>query len=440
MVDSLYIRELGKKVYRAEEGCALKGLHTGRRCFGYRNQPIEEPNRAASYGRPAIPGVRLAIDRAKAETVRRIFELYSSGYSYKGIANLLISEGVQTLQPQQGRIFRSWCRTTIRVILLNDRYCGMVIWEKTRKVRVLGTGRRVKRLRSPNDWIMAEVPNQRIVSDELWERVQQRLEQVKNLCENAGRRVGLLRARSASSPYLFSGLLKCGVCGAHMNIVSGRGQRRHASYGCPLNAQRGVCSNTLRIRRDVLELALVAKLQAEVLRQEVVQHTIERFEQELTKLAECVPGDRERLQIQKSKLEEELRNLARAIADGHYSPSIMEAISVRENEPKAVANRLIESRPDSVKARLTGISEFATSRLGNLHELLNHDAITARTELAKHVRVIELHPDGTMYRATGDWDFLGDARMVQPRPAAPSSLYYFTEWYIRLRQSPSARR
>ena len=79
LVDSLYIQELGKKVYRGEEGLALKGLHTGGRCFGYRSEPIEDPHRPDNYGRPAITGVRLAIDQAEAETVRRIFELYASG-------------------------------------------------------------------------------------------------------------------------------------------------------------------------------------------------------------------------------------------------------------------------------------------------------------------------------------------------------------------------
>ena len=36
IVDSLYLKELGKKVHRGVEGKALNGLHTGGRCFGYR--------------------------------------------------------------------------------------------------------------------------------------------------------------------------------------------------------------------------------------------------------------------------------------------------------------------------------------------------------------------------------------------------------------------
>jgi site-specific DNA recombinase len=419
IVDSLYIRELGKKVYRGEEGCAIKGLHTGGRCFGYHSQPIEDPNRTDNFGRPAIVGVRLVVDQVQASTVRRIFELYASGYSFKRIAKLLNSEGVQSPQPQRGRISRSWCPSSIRVILRNDRYRGVVIWARTKKVRVPETGRRIKRPRSPDDWVMAKVPEQRIISDELWERVQQRLEQVKQFYGNAGRRAGLLRARSASSPYLFSGFLVCGACGARMNIVSGRGQRRHASYGCPLNAQRGVCSNNLRIRRDVLERGLLSRLQAEVLQPEVIKYTLDRFDQALASVLESWRGELAQLEIRKAKLEEELKNLTAAIAGGTYSASIIEAITVRESEIRAIANRMLESRPESVKTRLIDVREFVLSRLGNLCELLNRDPITARTELAKHVRLIKLYPAGAMYKACGDWDYLGDARMVQLRPAVP---------------------
>jgi site-specific DNA recombinase len=360
------------------------------------------------------------IDAIQAEIIRRIFELYASGHSFKGIAKLLNSEGVQSPQPQQGRISRSWCPSSIRVILRNDRYRGTVIWAKTRKVRVPATGKRVKRPRSPEDWGMAVVPEQRIISDDLWERVQHRLEQVKHIYENAGRRAGLLRARSASSPYLLTGLLKCGVCGAYMNIVSGRGQRRHASYGCPLNAQRGVCSNNLRIRRDVLEQGLLAKLQAEILQPEVVKYILDRFEQELARLLDRRRGDLEQLEIRKAKLEEEIRNLTAAIAGGTHSPSILDAIKVRENELHAIASCVLESRPDSFKACFTGVREFVLSRVRNLCDLLNRDAVTARTELAKHVRIIKLYPEGPVYKARGDWDYLGDARMVQLRPAAPT--------------------
>jgi hypothetical protein len=133
---------------------------------------------------------------------------------------------------------------------------------------------------------MFEAPDQRIVSEELWDRVQQRLDQVKAVYGDAGRRARLLRAVAVNSPYLFSGLLKCGTCGANMTIVAGRGPNHlYAHYGRPQNAFRGdsVCGNEPRIRRDDLERHLLEGLQMQVLCQEVVDYTLERFEHELVK-------------------------------------------------------------------------------------------------------------------------------------------------------------
>ncbi len=410
IVDSLYIRELAKKVYRGVEGRALKGLHTGGRCFGYRNQAIEDPTRTDSHGRPLIVGVRLVVDEAEAVTVRRIFTLYPAGYSVKRIAKLLNAEGVTSPRPQTGRLFRSWCPSSIRKILTNDRYKGVVFWGKTRKVRSPETGKRIKRHREPSEWVMQEVPEQRIVSDELWDRVEQRREQVKRLYGNAGRKAGLLRAQAVNSPYLLTGLLKCGMCGANMNIVSGRGQRHHASYGCPLNAHRGVCSNSLRIRRDVIEKSILAKLQVEVLRPEVVEYTLDRFEKELLKAMENLGGELEQMRQRKAKIKSEVRQLTRALADG-YSPALTAELAEREKELDAITDRLLESQPRSVQAYLRDIRGFVISRLADLRGLLNSDVVTARTEIAKHVQQIKLCPDGRTYAVSATWDLLGEGRM-----------------------------
>jgi site-specific DNA recombinase len=200
IVDSLYIRELSKKVYRGVEGRALHGLHTGVRCFGYRNEPIEDATQRDPYGRPKINGVRLIVEPRHAEIVRRIFELYASGFSLKRIAKKLNAEGVESPQPQRGRLSQSWCPSSIRKILHNDRYRGIVIWGKTKKKRDPSTGKRRNEQLAPSEWKMVEAPDQRIISDDLWERVQQWLDQVKAVYGDAGRRAGLLRAVALNSP------------------------------------------------------------------------------------------------------------------------------------------------------------------------------------------------------------------------------------------------
>ncbi len=413
IVDSLYIRELGKKTYRGLEGLALRGLHTGGYCFGYRSNAILDSTQTDAHGRPLIVGARLVVDEAQAETVRRIFTLYSSGRSLKQIARLLNAEGVPSSRP--GRTGSAWCHSSVRKILLNDRYRGLVFWGRTRNVRT-PKGGQVKRSRPPTEWVMAETPEQRIVSDELWEAVERQRERVKQLYANTGKRTGLLRGRATR--YLFSGLVKCGVCNANLNIVAG-GKARPATYGCP-QAPQGACSNRLRIRRDVLETRLLERLQAEVLHPEVVDYTLLRFEKELNKALSSVDDESEQLRRKKAQLKKEVHNLTQALADG-YSPAITGELAVRERELASITDQLLSIRPTLIRTRMKDIRTFVRRRLADIRGLLNSDVAKAKTELFKHIQEIRLYPDGQTYKAAGEWDLLGGATMVQPGCSAATT-------------------
>jgi DNA invertase Pin-like site-specific DNA recombinase len=147
IVDSLYIKELAKKTHRGVEGRALQGFHTAGRCFGYRSVPIEDPTRRDAYGRPQIIGVKLEIEPDQAAIVRRIFSDYAAGDSIKTIAKRLNAERIPPPSPYRGQRHPSWAPSAISVMLRNDRYRGVVVWNRTRKVRDPKTGRRVQRER-----------------------------------------------------------------------------------------------------------------------------------------------------------------------------------------------------------------------------------------------------------------------------------------------------
>jgi DNA invertase Pin-like site-specific DNA recombinase len=178
IVDSLYIQELAKKTHRGVEGRALQGFHTGGRCFGYRTVPIEDPTRTDSYGRPQIVGVKLEVHPEQAPIVRRIFADYGAGDSIKTIAKKLNAEGVTSPAPHRGQRHPSWAPSAISVMLHNEPYRGTAVWNRTRKVRDPRTGRRVQRLRQRAEWTVVDAPHLRIVSDEIWQAVKNRLESV----------------------------------------------------------------------------------------------------------------------------------------------------------------------------------------------------------------------------------------------------------------------
>ncbi|HXX44604.1 MAG TPA: recombinase family protein [Candidatus Acidoferrales bacterium] len=401
MIDQLFLADTAKRVRRGLEGLIRRGLHTGGRCHGYRSRKDSD-------------GTRLEIYEPEAIIVRRIFHLYADGLSLKAIAKKLNAEGVTSPQPQQGRISRSWCPTSIRNILRNERYLGKIVWSRKHKVRDPKTGRRVFRKKEGETPIRgADQPELQIVTDALWCAVEDRRELVKRIYEDAGKRPGLLRSKAMNVPYLFSGLLKCSQCGANLQIVAGRGRNHpNQTYGCPLNFHRGdsVCSNRVRVRRDVLERELLAGLQEKVLRKEAVEYALDRFEEQLLKEVDNIGGDMDRLRKRKAELESETARLAAGLASGLYSVTVMSEIARREREIAEIGERLLSSGPDSVRSRIKKLRETALRRISDVRETLNGDPVTARAYLARHVEKIEMRPDGRAYVASGSWNLLGERR------------------------------
>ena len=66
-----------------------------------------------------------------------------------------------------------------------------------------------------------------------------------------------------------------------MTMVAGRGTKGWAKYYCPFSYKPGVCSNKLQIRRKALEHEILAGLQREVFREDMIQFAVSEFERQL---------------------------------------------------------------------------------------------------------------------------------------------------------------
>jgi site-specific DNA recombinase len=157
------------------------------------------------------------IEPAEAAIVERIFRDYVAGVAPKAIARSLNRDGVA------GPCGGTWSPSTIHGnskrgtgILNNELYVGRMVWNRLRYVKNPDTGKRISRLNPTAEWITREITSLRIVSDELWNSTKD--------CQNATRHtitrtgnIGFARRPQ----YLFSGLSKCGVCGAGF-IMAGR--------------------------------------------------------------------------------------------------------------------------------------------------------------------------------------------------------------------------
>jgi site-specific DNA recombinase len=397
LVDSLYIKELAKKTHRGLEGRALKGLHTGGRCFGY--------DHVAEDG----GGVRLRINSKEAEIIRRIFQMAADGFSLKAIAKNLNAESVPSPRPRAGKRYATWCPTGIREMLRRDLYAGRIVWNRSRFVKQPGTNKRLRRERPSSEWRMVEQPELRIVDQGLWDRVQARLAWVAKAFGHA-QRPGLQR-RASSSPFLLTGFLKCGSCGADLVVVTGRGQGGHPKYGCPQNFYRGACPNRIKERADWLEDRLFSELQRAVLRPDVIDYALQEFQRQLTISLAELSNQVGQMRQRREQIQQELRRLVETVASCGHSPALVDAINEREHELAEITRRLPSSQPESVTAQVSHIREFVSERLSDIRQVLNADVQRAKGELAKHVSKITMLPQGegkeSHYAAAGEWNLLG---------------------------------
>jgi hypothetical protein len=325
----------------------------------------------------------------------------AAGYSLKGIAKKLNEE--QT----GGR--GNWCPTGIRSMLKRELYKGELVWNQSKFEKVPETNKRRRKMRDESEWIRTQRPELAIVSTELWNRVHARLEFFGRK-PSEGRRRGLF-SRALTSPYLFSGLLKCGECGANLIIGTGGGTHVHKKYVCANYFNRGTCKNDLYIRRDVLEERLLSRLQRELLRPEVIDYAIGEFGRQLRTALSSVSNDLAGLRRRKEQLESEIQRFADAIARGGPLDALVQQIATREREMKAITNRLLSASAASIEGQLREIRQFVEKGISDLHTLLNRDKALAKTELQQHLSEIRMTPAEDRkewhYVAEGTWDLLG---------------------------------
>lgn len=401
MMDEQFLVSLGEKVHRGQEGRALNGMHPGGKVFGYRNVPIEDPTRTGKYGRAAVSGVKLEIDEVEGPVVERVFSMYAEGNSLATIAKLLNAEGVVAPMPPRTKHIRAWCTSSIRDMLRNERYRGVFVWNRTKKERNPETGRKTSRPRPESEWKRVEVPEWRIISEELWERVEAQIRRVgkKWTASTVGG-----HGRGGRGPrHLFSGFMLCGLCGSRMTIVAGNGRRSYIKYGCPSFRNRGTCTNNVMIRKDRLEAQLIADLSETMLQPAAIDYAFQKFQEhlqqrlrEIREQTESAADGIRALQQRRQELKTKASNVTEAIAAMGHSPSLLAQLATIETEISDLDGRIAEmNQPQDIVESLDGLREMLHERAVEVARLLRGGGEGAREALGRYVYQTVLTPRNT---------------------------------------------
>jgi site-specific DNA recombinase len=258
----------------------------------------------------------------------------------------------------------------IRRLLSNEALTGKHIWGRTRQERRPGTRQIVERALPRADWRIADRPDLRIISDEIWEAARQRRAQIAGAMRQPGN--GLMRGRNAAmySRHLFSGFLRCGVCGGAVTVVSGGfGTPR---YGCARHSRNGVafCANRLTIRARVADAALLAGLQTELRRPETVSYLADRLTSQLNEVIDSRPQRRDTLERQQRDVQERLQRLVAAVESGQGSAALFQAIRAREAEIDSLTTQIV-ALDEPLAERLAVIPTWVRQQLEDTAGLLS---------------------------------------------------------------------
>ena len=275
------------------------------------------------YGYKADETLHYAIDEPRAEIVREIFTRVASGEPFVDIFDSLNARGITTSFGQP------WKRTSLNNIITNERYRGIYLYGDVR--------------------IEGGIP--RIVSDELFYKVQEVLKVKKN---PRGR-------HRVNGDYLLTGKLFCGHCGNPMTGYSGtsRDGVLHYYYVCQQRRLEKTCKKK-NVRRDEIELLIAKAIVDNALQDDTIEWIADQT---------VAYNERKEAESRIGMLEEQLatakrgiKNILAAIEQGIITPSTRERLQELETEQSQIEGKIAAARADIITVSrediISGLSMF----------------------------------------------------------------------------------
>ncbi len=420
-MNALFLKDLADKTRRGLRGRIEAGKSGGGNSYGY-----DVLRTIGKDGEP-LRGER-QINSAQAAIITRIFTAYAACTSPRAIAKALNEDHI----PGPSR--KAWGASTIHGnrqrgtgILNNELYIGRLVWNRLRYVKDPETGKRVSRPNPESDWIIQDVPEMRIIDDNLWQAVKARQEQ------QAGTKFG------KSGPgfwdrrrprYLFSGLTICGACGGGFTNLNAE------RLGCASARNKGTCSNRKTIRREVLETAVLDGLQHHLMDPELMAIFCEEYTRHRNELAAKANAAITGAKAELTKVTNELDRLVQAIIDGVPGSHVKDKVTELEARKAQLEDQLEAATEEKVSLH-PNMALFYRKQVAMLREALTDE--DCRAEAAALMRdlidKIVLTPTEHEGRKTLSIDLYGDIAGILSAGAKiekPPQKDGFTEESIKL--------
>ncbi len=336
-----------KKIRAVRRSNAKEGIYTAKK---------------ASYGYKMGTDKKRApvIDEETAPIVKRIFEMYASGMSPRGISEVLNLEGIpspatyaytQNGQKPKPNVMGLWTAVTIREMLNKIIYLGhmpQLRW-------TLLSYKNHKRFRTDeSEWTVVYNTHEPIISQELWDRVQ---EHKKSVAQGRKTKVGYTHP--------LSGFLICADCGNKMKLctsVSRNGNRLyhfdcgyHVRYGKVYCFSHYISAKILEeiVLDAIREMAKRIVLDEKVIREEFTRHNAELADN-------AVKSAKKELQA-KRKRTEELSRLMQVAYEDRVKGKMPEDICISFIQKYSEEQKRLENEIEKLEEKLAETSNTIRS-------------------------------------------------------------------------------
>ena len=190
----------------------------------------------APYGYRKDPNNRhkIIIDEESAKVVKQIFDLYIEGYSIKRICFLLTESRTPTpteYKQRMGYRYKNpnsdsatsklgvWGSTTVRNILTNNTYLGVLTQGKEKKLSYKSR----KVVKAPkSEWVVLENNHEAIIDQDTFDRVRRLLESKRTVSMDT-------KGNTKLKAHCLAGKVKCPTCGSSL-IKTGGGSSQDSRY------------------------------------------------------------------------------------------------------------------------------------------------------------------------------------------------------------------
>lgn len=292
-----------KKIRAVKKAHAKEGIYTAKKAaYGYK----------IGTDKKRTP----VIDEETAPIVRRIFEMYASGMSPLKISETLNLEGVMSPavyaytnlgQKPRPNGMGLWLASTVREMLNNIIYIGHMAQLRWTSLSY----KNHKRFRNDeSEWAIVYNTHEPIISQELWNRCQERKKSVAK-----GRRT------KVGYTHPLSGFLFCADCGNKMKLSTiisrSTGKRlyrfdcgHHVRYGKAYCFSHFIAASILEeiVLDDIREMAKSIVLDEKAIREEFIRHNAELADK-------AIKSAKKELQAKRKRIEELSRLMQVAYED-----------------------------------------------------------------------------------------------------------------------------